>query len=177
MAARSPRPGRFCAALVDLDRDGALDADETVAGALATFALIHGRLSTRISRRVPAAGRVLPGAPRCPLARGVMWMPSHLRTSKSVTSGVIRWAAGRTGRTDSGRASIRAFNPRGRQLAKSKILTTDDILVMLCTSVKKVLTTATQSEIHYSPMAEDHPHRLRPDIGCFVLFDGGFADW
>ena len=37
---------RFCAALVDLDRDGALDADETVAGALATFALIHGRLST-----------------------------------------------------------------------------------------------------------------------------------
>jgi heme oxygenase (biliverdin-IX-beta and delta-forming) len=36
---------RFSAALVDLARDGTLDADETVAGALATFALIHRRLS------------------------------------------------------------------------------------------------------------------------------------
>jgi len=61
-------------------------------------------------------------------------------------------------------------------VAKSKTLSTDDILVMLCTSVKKVLTTATQSEIHYSPMVQKITRTcLRPDIGCFVLFDGGFS--
>ncbi|NEV60687.1 DUF3334 family protein [Thiorhodococcus minor] len=60
--------------------------------------------------------------------------------------------------------------------AKSKTLTTDDILVLLCGSVKKVLTTATQTDINYSPMVQKITRTcLRPDIGCFVLFDGGFS--
>ncbi|EXJ14520.1 DUF3334 family protein [Imhoffiella purpurea] len=61
-------------------------------------------------------------------------------------------------------------------MAKSNTLSTDDILVMLCDSVKKVLTTATGTQISYSPMVQKITRTcLRPDIGCFVLFDGGFS--
>ncbi|MBU0590181.1 MAG: DUF3334 family protein [Gammaproteobacteria bacterium] len=53
---------------------------------------------------------------------------------------------------------------------------TEDILTSLCNSVSKVLTAATQSHIHYSGMVQRITKTcLKPDIGCFVLFDGGFS--
>ena len=53
---------------------------------------------------------------------------------------------------------------------------TEDLLIGLCNSVTKVLTIATQSEIRYSPMVQKITKTcLKPDIGCFVLFDGGFS--
>lgn len=53
---------------------------------------------------------------------------------------------------------------------------TEDILRSLCNSVTKVLSIATQSQIHYSGMVQRITKTcLRPDIGCFVLFDGGFS--
>ncbi|QIK37780.1 DUF3334 family protein [Caldichromatium japonicum] len=61
-------------------------------------------------------------------------------------------------------------------MAKTKTITTDDVLLMLCGSVKKVLSVATQTQINYSPMVQKITRTcLRPDIGCFVLFDGGFS--
>jgi len=53
---------------------------------------------------------------------------------------------------------------------------TEDILVSLCNSVTKVLTVATQTQVHYSGMVQRITKTcLKPDIGCFVLFDGGFT--
>ena len=53
---------------------------------------------------------------------------------------------------------------------------TEDILISLCDSVTKVLTLATHSEIRYSGMVQRISKTcLKPDIGCFVLFDGGFS--
>jgi CheY-specific phosphatase CheX len=61
-------------------------------------------------------------------------------------------------------------------VAKTKAISTDDVLLMLCSSVKKVLSVATQTQINYSPMVQKITRTcLRPDIGCFVLFDGGFS--
>ncbi|MTW21004.1 DUF3334 family protein [Allochromatium palmeri] len=61
-------------------------------------------------------------------------------------------------------------------MAKTKAISTDDVLLMLCSSVKKVLSVATQTQINYSPMVQKITRTcLRPDIGCFVLFDGGFS--
>ena len=53
---------------------------------------------------------------------------------------------------------------------------TEDLLISLCNSVTRVLTVATQSQIHYSGMVQRITKTcLKPDIGCFVLFDGGFS--
>lgn len=53
---------------------------------------------------------------------------------------------------------------------------TEDMLTSLCNSVTKVLTAASHSQIHYSPMVQRISKTcLKPDIGCFVLFDGGFS--
>jgi len=53
---------------------------------------------------------------------------------------------------------------------------TEDLLISLCNSVTKVLTAATHSQIHYSGMVQRISKTcLKPDIGCFVLFDGGFS--
>jgi CheY-specific phosphatase CheX len=61
-------------------------------------------------------------------------------------------------------------------MPKSKTVTTDDILLVLCNSIKSVLTAATNYPINYSAMAQKiNKTGLRPDIGCFVLFDGGFS--
>jgi len=61
-------------------------------------------------------------------------------------------------------------------VAKTKAISTDDVLLMLCGSVKKVLSVATQTQISYSPMVQKITRTcLRPDIGCFVLFDGSFS--
>jgi len=59
---------------------------------------------------------------------------------------------------------------------KAVVFGTEDILVSLCDSVTKVLTMATHSQIHYSAMVQRISKTcLKPDIGCFVLFDGGFS--
>ncbi|WP_413701475.1 DUF3334 family protein [Psychromonas sp. KJ10-10] len=61
-------------------------------------------------------------------------------------------------------------------MARSKIITTDDILLVLCNSIKSVLTKATDRPINYSSMVQKiNKTCLKPDIGCFVLFDGGFS--
>lgn len=53
---------------------------------------------------------------------------------------------------------------------------TEDILMSLCNSVTKVLNVATLGQIHYSGMVQRISKTcLKPDIGCFVLFDGGFS--
>jgi len=53
---------------------------------------------------------------------------------------------------------------------------TEDLLRGLCESVTKVLNFATHSEIRYSGMVQRITKTcLKPDIGCFVLFDGGFS--
>jgi len=61
-------------------------------------------------------------------------------------------------------------------MARTKTITTDDILLVLCNSVKSVLTTATDHPISYSAMVQKiNKTCLKPDLGCFVLFDGGFS--
>lgn len=61
-------------------------------------------------------------------------------------------------------------------MKKNQIVTTEDILLMLCQSVSTVLTSATNSSIHYSAMVQKiNKTSLKPDFGCFVLFDGGFT--
>ncbi len=53
---------------------------------------------------------------------------------------------------------------------------TEDLLRSLCNSVTKVLTAATNTPIRYSGMVQRISKTcLKPDIGCFVLFDGGFS--
>ena len=53
---------------------------------------------------------------------------------------------------------------------------TEDLLTSLCNSVTRVLNVATQCGIHYSGMVQRITKTcLKPDIGCFVLFDGGFS--
>ena len=53
---------------------------------------------------------------------------------------------------------------------------TEDLLMSLCNSVTRVLNVATQTKIHYSGMVQRITKiGLKPDIGCFVLFDGGFT--
>ncbi|WP_182016171.1 DUF3334 family protein [Vibrio alginolyticus] len=62
------------------------------------------------------------------------------------------------------------------QNEKNKIVTTEDILLKLCQSVSGVLTSATSSQVNYSAMVQKiHKTSLKPDFGCFVLFDGGFT--
>ncbi|MCB1758358.1 MAG: DUF3334 family protein [Gammaproteobacteria bacterium] len=61
-------------------------------------------------------------------------------------------------------------------MPKEKTVTTDGILLMLCSSLSEVLASATASGINYSPMVQKiNKTCLKPDIGCFVLFDGGFS--
>ena len=53
---------------------------------------------------------------------------------------------------------------------------TEDLLISLCNSVTRVLSVATGKPIHYSGMVQRISKTcLRPDIGCVVLFDGGFS--
>lgn len=53
---------------------------------------------------------------------------------------------------------------------------TEDILRSLCNSVSRVLSVATHGQIRYSGMVQRISKTcLKPDIGCFVLFDGGFS--
>lgn len=59
---------------------------------------------------------------------------------------------------------------------KPSVYSTEDLLISLCNSVTRVLGVATHSQIHYSGMVQRISKTcLRPEIGCFVLFDGGFS--
>ncbi len=59
---------------------------------------------------------------------------------------------------------------------KDAVYGTEDVLISLCNSVTKVLSVATQSQLRYSGMVQRITKTcLKPDIGCFVLFDGGFS--
>ena len=59
---------------------------------------------------------------------------------------------------------------------KTTTFGTEHLLAGLCDSVSKVLTLATHSEIRYSGMVQKIGKTcLKPDLGCFVLFDGGFS--
>jgi CheY-specific phosphatase CheX len=60
--------------------------------------------------------------------------------------------------------------------AKEVVYGTEDLLVSLCNSVTRVFSLATQGKINYSGMVQRITKiGLKPDIGCFVLFDGGFT--
>lgn len=57
---------------------------------------------------------------------------------------------------------------------KKQTKNTEDILRILCDSIRETLNTATQSDITYSnTFIKTSKTCLRPDIGCFVLFGGG----
>ncbi|HHH39133.1 MAG TPA: DUF3334 family protein [Sedimenticola sp.] len=61
-------------------------------------------------------------------------------------------------------------------MPKRNTISTDEILLMLCRSVTGVLTSATGLETRYAAMVQKiNKTCLKPDIGCFVLFDGGFS--
>lgn len=52
----------------------------------------------------------------------------------------------------------------------------EDLLVSLCNSVTRVLNVATTCQVQYSGMVQRIKKTyLKPEIGCFVLFDGGFS--
>ncbi|MDD2885055.1 MAG: DUF3334 family protein [Dechloromonas sp.] len=53
---------------------------------------------------------------------------------------------------------------------------TEDLLLSLCQSVTRVLSIGTGHPINFSGMVQRISKTcLKPDIGCFVLFDGGFS--
>ena len=59
---------------------------------------------------------------------------------------------------------------------ETAVIGTEDLLLSLCNSVASVLTVATRSQIRFSGMVQRITKTcLKPDIGCFVLFDGGFS--
>lgn len=61
-------------------------------------------------------------------------------------------------------------------MAVKKKKTTDDVLLILCKAVKKILLQTTKNDIQYSPMVQKISKTcLKPDIGCFVLFEGAFS--
>ncbi|MFN6969511.1 MAG: DUF3334 family protein [Rheinheimera sp.] len=61
-------------------------------------------------------------------------------------------------------------------MRKSTTITTDEVLLTLCSSVTQVLSAAGNAQVAYSPMVQKIQKTfLRPDLGCFVLFDGGFS--
>jgi len=56
------------------------------------------------------------------------------------------------------------------------VVSTDDILLKLCNSVSSVLTKASHNQINHAAMVQKiNKTSLKPDIGCFVIFDGGFS--
>lgn len=61
-------------------------------------------------------------------------------------------------------------------MSRNKVVSTEDILSTLCHSVTEVLSSASGNQISYSAMVQKITRTcMRPDIGCFVLFDGGFT--
>ncbi len=70
------------------------------------------------------------------------------------------------------------MNQRGenKQQREKRIKTTVDVLKILCEAIKTTLEEATNSKITYSStFIKTGKTCLRPDVGCFVLFGGGFT--
>jgi chemotaxis protein CheY-P-specific phosphatase CheC len=52
----------------------------------------------------------------------------------------------------------------------------DDILLKLCHSVSHVLSSTSASHVTHAGMVQSISRtRLKPDLGCFSIFDGGFS--
>ncbi len=67
-------------------------------------------------------------------------------------------------------------NADGTNTHETKIKSTRDILLILCKSIKSVLTKALNKEITFSPLVQKIKKTcLKPDIGCFTIFDGGLS--
>ncbi len=61
-------------------------------------------------------------------------------------------------------------------MTENVIQSTDDILIILCRSVQKVLTKASGQTISFSPIVQKITKTcLKPDIGCFIIFEGGLS--
>ncbi|MGS0681990.1 DUF3334 family protein [Shewanella sp. 125m-7] len=55
-------------------------------------------------------------------------------------------------------------------------VSSDDILLKLCHSVSHVLSSTTHSQITHAGMVQTITRTcLKPDLGCFSIFDGGFS--
>lgn len=53
---------------------------------------------------------------------------------------------------------------------------TDEILLILCKTVQKVLEKASAQDISFSPFVQKIKKTcLKPDIGCFTIFEGGLS--
>lgn len=62
------------------------------------------------------------------------------------------------------------------QPVEQNIIVTDDVIKILCNSVQSVFSSTIKKEISISPMVKEIKDTcLRPDIGCFVLFQGDFS--
>jgi chemotaxis protein CheY-P-specific phosphatase CheC len=58
----------------------------------------------------------------------------------------------------------------------TKIVNSDDILLKLCGSVVDVLSLTTDSQVSHAAMVQSITRTcLKPDLGCFSIFDGGFS--
>ncbi|QYJ99858.1 DUF3334 family protein [Shewanella psychrotolerans] len=58
----------------------------------------------------------------------------------------------------------------------SQVITSDDILLKLCHSVSHVLSSTTSSQVSHAAMVQSITKTcLKPDLGCFSIFDGGFS--
>ncbi|MGX9460217.1 DUF3334 family protein [Shewanella sp. A14] len=58
----------------------------------------------------------------------------------------------------------------------SHTVNNDDILLKLCHSVSHVLSSTSASQITHAGMVQSISRtRLKPDLGCFSIFDGGFC--
>jgi CheY-specific phosphatase CheX len=56
------------------------------------------------------------------------------------------------------------------------LIVTDDVVRILCSSVQSVLASTIKNTILISPMVKEMENTcLKPDIGCFVLFQGDFS--
>lgn len=61
-------------------------------------------------------------------------------------------------------------------MTTATLINTQDILLKLCASVSDVLSAASHNPVRHAQMIQTiGSTSLRPDIGCFVVFDGGFS--
>jgi len=77
-----------------------------------------------------------------------------------------------------GELSAQSFSnaKRSHVMPKQQLKSTDEILTILCEAIKSTLDATTGTSLHYSStFIRTNKTCLRPDIGCFVLFEGGFA--
>ena len=57
-----------------------------------------------------------------------------------------------------------------------QVVKTDDILLKLCHSVSHVLSSTSDSQVTHAGMVQNISRTcLKPDLGCFSIFDGGFS--